>query len=70
MIVHNLYVIGVTRPPAETDPPLLVDTNAVLPFSVATQGLKTVAWWNAQFIQIGCRVYSSLVRVKPSAALL
>lgn len=30
-------------PPFETDPPLIVDTNAVLAFAIASQGLKPVA---------------------------
>jgi len=56
MIVHNLYIVGVTRPPAKTNPPLLVDADAMLSLPVSTQGFKTVAWRNTQFIQISCGV--------------
>jgi hypothetical protein len=35
MVIHYLHVIGVAVSPDETDAPLIVDANALLPFSVA-----------------------------------
>ena len=35
MVVGDLDVEGVSIPPAETDPPLVVDPDTVLPFTVA-----------------------------------
>jgi hypothetical protein len=43
VIVNNFNVNGIGLRPAETDPPLVIDPNAVLPQPIATQGLETVS---------------------------
>jgi len=42
MIVSNLYVVGVALFPAEADPPLVVDADAVLTDSIAVKFLRSV----------------------------
>jgi len=42
MVVDDLDVKGVTAPPLETDPPLLVDADALLALAIAFQGLELV----------------------------
>jgi len=44
MVVHNLHVIGIGFDPAEADPPLLVDSNAVLPQPIASESFQTIPW--------------------------
>ena len=44
MIVNDFHVVRTVITPLEADPPLLVDSNAVLPLPVTTQGLETIAW--------------------------
>jgi hypothetical protein len=51
MVVHNLDITGIALSPHKTNPPLIVNSNAVLPLSISTQGFQAVSWWNAQIIQ-------------------
>jgi len=50
VVVNDLHICRSrrTRRPLEADPPLVVDTNAVLPLSVALQGFKSVAGQRTQ----------------------
>ena len=48
MIVHDLNVSGITTGPAEANPPLVVDTNTVLPRPITAQGLQTIPWNRSQ----------------------
>jgi hypothetical protein len=50
MIVHDFYVARLTGIPSETDAPLIVDPDAVLPFSFASQRLQPVAGRIAQIV--------------------
>ena len=43
MIIDDLDIVGTMVRPDEANPPLIVDTNAVLPQSVAAQSLQSVA---------------------------
>lgn len=43
MIVHDLGLVCISIPPNETEPPLIVDSYAVLTLAVAAQSLKVVA---------------------------
>jgi hypothetical protein len=58
MVVHDLDVgrPGSSTWPLEADPPLLVDPDAVLTFSVAFQGLEAIASDVPQVLQAVCRV--------------
>jgi hypothetical protein len=51
VIVNNFYVEGITVFPNKADAPLVVDANAVLPFSVALERLKAIAGRNLQVSQ-------------------
>ena len=51
MIIHNLRLLRVAGPPHETDPPLIVDADAVLPFAVRVQRLQPVARRDTQIVQ-------------------
>lgn len=48
VVVNDLDVFGSCLSPAEADPPLLIDTNAVGTRAIAFQLLKPVARWNSQ----------------------
>ncbi len=51
MIVHNLHVEGINSGPAETDAPLVVDANTVLPLAIAREGLQAIAWNSSKIRQ-------------------
>src|SRR5436190_1952801 len=53
MVIHDLYRLGAIRRPAETDSPLPVDTNGMLPATTAFQCFQPVARRRAQIIQTG-----------------
>jgi len=57
VIIDNFNVVGVTVAPDETQPPLIVDPNAVLPFSIAVQSFKTIGGWRSQVSEFGCAVH-------------
>jgi len=56
MVIDNLYVKGVTITPPETDPPLLVDSDAALAPAIAFQSLELVRAWNRKVFQVSSRV--------------
>jgi hypothetical protein len=43
VVIRDFNVVGISRAPAETDPPLLVDSDTVLPISVTPELLESVA---------------------------
>ena len=51
MIIGNLDVVGISVPPHETDPPLVVDADAVLAATIALQSFETVTGGYDQFSQ-------------------
>lgn len=51
MVIDNLNVGGISRAPAEADPPLLVDADAVLPLSVTPELLESVAGGEPQIVE-------------------
>jgi len=51
MVVGNFNFTGISVLPDKTDAPLIVDSYAVLTFSVSFQGLKPVAWWNPEILK-------------------
>jgi len=56
MIIHDLDVVSVALSPHETDPPLIVDSNAMLTLTVAVKLLQAVAGRDAQVLQRLCVV--------------
>jgi len=51
MIIYDLYVVRVTFFPTETDAPLVVNANAVLPLTIALQRLQVIAGRNPQIVE-------------------
>jgi hypothetical protein len=51
MIIDDLDVFRRSFPPEETDSPLIVDSDAVLPLPVAAQGPEPVSWDRTQIGQ-------------------
>jgi len=43
--------------PDKTEAPLIVDTDAVLPFSIASQGFQTIARRTSQIVKPSRRVH-------------
>jgi hypothetical protein len=51
VIVNDLDVVGVTASPSETDPPLIVDADAVLALPITSQSFQAVPRRNTQVVQ-------------------
>jgi len=45
--------MGIALLPDKADTPLVIDPNAVLPFSVACERLKPVAWRRSKVLELG-----------------
>jgi hypothetical protein len=56
MVVNDLDVMRVTISPMETHPPLVIDANAVLPFTVPRQFLQPVPWRDSKVVKRVCGV--------------
>jgi hypothetical protein len=56
MVIRNFYVVGVAPGPRKADPPLIVDTNAVLSLAVPTQPLQPITRNGAENSKIVRRV--------------
>ena len=46
MLASEHYVVSTAFAPAEANPPLVVDADAVLPLTPALQRFKPIAWWH------------------------
>ena len=51
VVIDDFHVVGVGFLPPEANPPLIVDSNAVLPCAIAPQGLQAIARWHSQISQ-------------------
>ena len=56
MVVDDLDITCVAVPPFETDPPLLIDANAVLSLPASRQRFKPVGRRNPQIINGGAAI--------------
>jgi hypothetical protein len=55
MIIYDFDFVSIAAAPLETDAPLTIDPDAVLPFTVTPQRFQFVAGWNRQVLQSnGC----------------
>lgn len=54
MVIHNLNLKGITLLPTKDDSPLLINPNAMEALPVAFKQLETIAWWNAQILELVC----------------
>lgn len=59
MVVGYLNVVGVATGPTETDPPLVIDSYAVLTLAFPFQALESIRWWNAEVGQVSSVVQHS-----------
>jgi hypothetical protein len=56
VVIHNFDINWACVCPAETDPPLIVYPNAVLPNPIALQRLKPISRWHPKFIKRNHRI--------------
>jgi len=56
MLVHDLYVVGVSFAPPKADSPLVVDPDAMLPCAFPREFLEAIARRYTQIIQLLCGV--------------
>jgi hypothetical protein len=53
MIIDDFYIMGITICPPKTDPPLIIDPDAVETFSVAFQYFEPVTRRHAKIDDVG-----------------
>jgi hypothetical protein len=51
VVIHDLYVVCSVSPPAATDTPLIVDTDAVLALAFALKGVEPIARRDANVLE-------------------
>jgi len=51
VVIDDFYIVGTVVGPDKADPPLVVDSNAVLAHSVAFENFQTVSWRATQVIE-------------------
>jgi hypothetical protein len=56
VIVHDFDIECIAGLEPKADPPLIIDTDAEIATSVASQGLKPIVGWYPQIIKSGCTV--------------
>jgi hypothetical protein len=56
MIINDLNVEGVAVLPHETNPPLVIDTDTVLPLAIAFQRFESISRRRRQVLQFACSV--------------
>jgi len=54
MVIREFHVEGIARLEAETQAPLIVDPNTILPFAVTFQSFQPIARRHPQVINTGC----------------
>ena len=52
MIIGDLDVERVAAVPLETDSPLIIDPNAILPCTVAAEFFEAICGWDSQVIEV------------------
>ena len=56
MIIDDFHIFGACNRPAEADPELIVDADAVLPRAAALQSFKPVTGRNAKILDSTCNL--------------
>lgn len=56
VVIDDRHVVGVAVPPGETNPPLVIDADTVLPSAIATQFFQAVAGRDAKVVECLRRV--------------
>lgn len=63
MVIHDLDIAGTLVRPDKADTPLVINSDAVLPFTVAFQCFKVVPGRRCHVLQLTCRI--ELVKLAP-----
>lgn len=53
MVVHNFNLMRPILTPSKAHPPMIVNTDAMLPLAVALEGFELVSWGNPETRQLG-----------------
>jgi hypothetical protein len=56
VVIHDFDVPCLTFTPPETNPPLIINADAMLTASVTLQGFEAVAWRDLKVIDLLCRI--------------
>jgi hypothetical protein len=56
VVIDDLDIGRIAIPPAEADPPLVVDPDAVLTLAVSVESLQSIPRRNAEVIKRCCRI--------------
>jgi hypothetical protein len=56
VIIDNLDIVGTSVFKSETDAPLVVDTDTLLPGSVSAQGFQAIGWRQMKIVDNHCRI--------------
>lgn len=59
MIIDDLDLVCVSSFPAETDPPLIIDPDAVLTDAISSQLLQSVSWRDTEILKGFRRIQQS-----------
>src|SRR6266850_3707086 len=51
MIIHDLDIVRITLRPGKADPPLVIDTNTVLPLPITLQSFQPISRRNQQITE-------------------
>jgi hypothetical protein len=51
MIIYDLYPFSMAILPDETNPPLIIDADAVLPFAISLENLQPIRSWQPQIME-------------------
>jgi len=51
VVIRDFNIEWTIFSPLETNPILVIDTNAVLSFPISRKRLQAIARWNAEFIE-------------------
>jgi hypothetical protein len=54
VIVHDLYIVGLTAAPTENQSPLIVDAYVMKPLQSTLQGFQPISRGTLQFLQVCC----------------
>jgi hypothetical protein len=50
MVIRNFHIVGITIDEPETDAPLVIDSNRILPSSISSQLVEPISWRNPEVI--------------------
>jgi hypothetical protein len=70
VVIHDLDIPGRALTPFETNPPLVVDSDAVLPEPIAVQGFETIARRRAQIFELFRRIDGEKLCSRPALNLV